>query len=124
MEGDHDLAQQNFRNNPNCNWYKFLATTRCSLIQQPSLSPSPQAPKSQVQQEARRPWTPWTPWCSLVRCPNRHESMMVNITHHSFMPSHSQVTGAPGCRLCSTVLLTDPAAAEFLVLSGCRSLMR
>ena len=34
-------------------------------------------------------------------------------------------TGASGCRLCSTVLLTDPTAVTgFLVLSGCRFLLR
>ena len=33
---------------------KFLAATSCSYLQQPSLSPSPQFPKSQVQ-EAGKP---------------------------------------------------------------------
>ena len=62
MEDDHDLDLQIFRNNPNCNWevsssYKLQLPSAALSI--PS-SPSPQLPKSQVQ-EARRPWTPWRP---------------------------------------------------------------
>ena len=79
MEGGHNLSLQIFRNNPNCKFAigKFQAATRCSLLQQPSLSPAaaphlPQLPKSQVQEAGR----PWTPCCPLVLCSN-----LVTITH-------------------------------------------
>ena len=58
---------------------KFLAATSCSYLQQPSLSPSPQLPKSQVQ-EAGKPWLPWCRWFPLVL----HQQP----GHHSFMLPH------------------------------------
>ena len=81
MEDDHDLDLQIFRNNPNCNWevsssYKLQLPSAALSI--PS-SPSPQLPKSQVQ-EARRPWTPWCRWFPLVL----HQQH----GHHSFMLPH------------------------------------
>ena len=77
MEDDHDLDLQIFRNNPNCNWEVSTSSSyklqlRSAALSIPS-SPSPQLPKSQVQ-EARRPWTPW---CPLVL----HQQH----GHHSFM---------------------------------------
>ena len=81
MEDDHDLDLQIFRNNLNRNWevsssYKLQLPSAALSI--PS-SPSPQLPKSQVQ-EARRPWTPWTRWFPLVL----HQQP----GHHSFMLPH------------------------------------
>ena len=81
MEDDHDLDLQIFRNNPNCNWevsssYKLQLPSVALSI--PS-SPSPQLPKSQVQ-EAGKPWLPWCRWFPLVL----HQQP----GHHSFMLPH------------------------------------
>ena len=79
MEDDHDLDLQIFRNNPNCNWevsssYKLQLPSAALSI---PISPSPQLPKSQVQeaqvpspksqvQEAGKLWMPWCRWSPLV----------------------------------------------------------
>ena len=81
MEDDHDLDLQIFRNNPNCNWevsssYKLQLPSAALSI---PISPSPQLPKSQVQ-EARRPWTPW--------CPLVPAGLHQQHGHHSFMLPH------------------------------------
>ena len=60
MVDDHDLDLQIFRNNPNYNWevsssYKLQLPSAALSI--PS-SPSPQLPKTQVQ-EAGKLWMPW-----------------------------------------------------------------
>ena len=119
MEGGHNLSLQIFRNNPNCKFAigKFQAATRCSLLQQPSLSPAaaPHLPKS-PSPKSRRPGGRGrrvARWCC---APTWSPSLI-----YARLPQH---TGAPGCPLCSTVLLTDPAAAEFWKLGVCRFLTR
>ena len=108
MEDDHDLDLQIFRNNPNCNWevsssYKLQLPSAALSI---PISPSPQLPKSQVQ-EARRPWTPW---CPLV--PAGCTSSMVT----TLLCCR---TGSTGCPLCPIGVLVDPVAAVLLDLIGC-----
>ena len=87
---------------------KFLAATSCSYLQQPSLSPSPQLPKSQVPSpggpEAVDAVVPaGSRWCTssmvttLLCCP----------------------TESTGCPMCPTGVLIDPVAAVLLDLIGC-----
>ena len=112
-ESDHALAQQIFRNNPNCNYWDVLGSYKLQLdsaaLSIPIILPKSPSPKS------RRPWMPW---CPLVRCPNHGRLMVTTLL---CPPTRAQ---AVGCAPQSTVLMTDPAAAEFLELIGCRFLLR
>ena len=74
------IILQIYRNNPNCNWevsssYKLQLPSAALSI--PS-SPSPQLPKSQVQ-EALKLWMPWCCWSPLVlhQQPSRPHSFML-----------------------------------------------
>ena len=99
---------------------KLHAATSCSLLQQPASAlypPSPQLPESQVPSPgaAGRPWTPLLPVGAVPQQAVTTLFLLCNIC----CPA-----GAPGCPLCSTVLLMDPAAAEFRKMIDCRPLMR
>ena len=85
------------------------------MMQQPSPCQAPHLPKSQVPS----PGSPGSPKavdavCPLVRCPSGVTTLLCPPTRALLV----------GCRLCSTLLLTDPAAAKFLALIGGRFLLR
>ena len=106
MEDDHDLDLQFFRNNPKFPIAigKFLAATSCvatfssPLYPQLPISPTP---------KSRRPGSrgaAGSRWC----CTSSPVTTLL-----------CYPTGAPGCPLCATVLLTDSLAAVLWKLIGC-----
>ena len=120
MEDDHDLDLKIFPETIPIAIGKFLAATSCSYLQQPSLSPSPHLPKSQVPSpksqvpspKSRRLWMPWCRWSPLVL----HQQP----GPHSFMLPHRST----GCPLCPTGVLMDPVAAVLWKLIGCSLVLR
>ena len=140
IEGDHDLDLQIFRNVPIAIG-TFLAATSCSLLQQPSLSPSlhlpiSPSPKSQVprvpspKSQVPSPGVPSPK--SQVPSPGVPEAVDAVVPAGSRWcctsnkSSISMVitllccpTGSTGCPLGPTGVLIDPVAAILLEVIGC-----
>ena len=85
--------------------YKLQFVIASSAPSIPERSPSIPQPTPESRMEAGRPcWTPLVPFVGAGHHINHHG-------HRSFYALPQ--AGASGCRLCSKVLLIDPAAAEF-----------